>query len=126
MIGVSMRILIADEDIIVRKKIRTILEKLGYFITDEAHNGLHVYHKYVEKQPDLLFMNLSMPLYDGLSAVKRIKEYDNQAKIIVMMENKDNQRIFEALENGAMHYLVYPVDLDSVNQVIKDIDDILE
>lgn len=121
-----MRILIADEDIIIRKKIRTVVEQLGYSVTDEAHNGLHVYHKYVEKQPDMLFMNLNLSLYDGLSAVKRIKAYDDDAKIVVMMEHKDNQKIFDALESGAIHYLIYPIDSASVGQVIKDITNISE
>lgn len=121
-----MDILIADEDIVVRKKIRSLLETLGHRVLDEAQNGLHVYHKYVEKCPDLLMMNLNMSLYDGLSTVKRIRGFDEKAKIIVMMEERDNQKIFEAIENGAVHYLVYPLQEEDVLKVLYDIKKITE
>jgi len=121
-----MRIVLADENVVYRKKIRRILETLGYSIIGEARNGLHVFHKYVELNPDLLIMSLNMTMYDGLSTVKRIIDYDIQAKIVVMIEPGENKKAFEAMACGAIHYLTLPADKHQVELLMQDVVRILE
>lgn len=117
-----MRVIIADEHVVNRKKIRQIIESMAYEVIAEAQNGLHTYHKYVECVPDLLVLNLNMPLYDGLSTLERIMKFDHQARIVVMAHEQQNQLLFEAMEKGAIHYLKLPIVETDIKKVFYEIE----
>lgn len=116
-----MTVIIADENIVIRKKLRQILENQGIEVIAEAANGLHAFNKYAEYNPDLLFMNINMPIYDGLSALKRIRYHDDHSFVIMMSEAGRNRMIFEALELGAAHYIELPLNEAHVLKVLKDV-----
>jgi len=116
-----MRVVIADENIVHRKKLRQILEEHEYVVIDEAANGLHAYNKVVDLKPDLTIMSINMPIHDGVSALKRIKQYDNNASVIMLSESGQNKEIFESLSGGALHYITKPIE---PFQVIKVLDDV--
>lgn len=116
-----MKIIIAHEDIVIRKSIRQMFELLGYHVLAEAANGLQAYNKFVEYHPDMILLGLDLPIHDGINTLKRIKGYA-QASICVMIgEQLKNREIFEALEHGATHYLTLPVDEVQVEKVMTDI-----
>jgi|GEM_PF-1064345 len=117
-----MQVIIADENIIHRKKIRQIVESIGYQVIDEAKNGLHTYHKYIERNPDLLIMNINMPLYDGISTLDRIMSFDPGAKIVVIAHHHQNQLLFEAMEKGAIHYLKFPLEADKIRKIFREVE----
>ena len=121
-----MRIVVADEDIVSRKKLRRILDQKGLEVVGEAKNGLHVFHKYVEVLPDLLIMSLNMSMYDGLSTLRRIMDYNKDAKIVVMVEEGENKKAFEAMACGAIHYLTLPLEKQQIELLIEDVIRILE
>jgi two-component system chemotaxis response regulator CheY len=117
-----MKVLIADENIINRKKIRRMIERIGYQVVDEANNGLHTYHKYVECAPDLLVLNINMPLYDGISTIDRILSFNPKASIVVMAYDDQNQILFQALEKGALHYLKLPLQEKLVIKALQEVE----
>lgn len=121
-----MNILIADDNIVRRKKLRKILDDRGYNVIDEANNGLHAYNKYVAHQPDLILLNLRMPIFNSLDTVEKILSHNKEAIIVVMSEQNQNKLVFEALEKGAIHYFTLPYEVEQVINVIEEIDHILK
>lgn len=120
-----MRVMIADENTIQRKKLRQVIETRGYKVVEEAHNGLLAYQKFIETKPDLLILNMRMPIHDGLSTMKRIFDQE-QANIVVMTHQKDNKMIFDALESGALHYLRLPLHEKNIIKTLDEVVSIIE
>ena len=76
-------ILICDDAAFMRMMIKDILTKNGYNVVGEAENGLIGVEKYTELKPDLVLMDITMPEMDGINALKKIKEKDPGASIIM-------------------------------------------
>lgn len=116
-----MRIVIGHENIVTRKKLRQLLEKLGHFVVEESNNGLQAYNMYMTHQPDLIFLHLKMPIYNGEQTLERILSYQPKAICIILTDDKDQRRIFKLLDKGAMHYLKIPFDESSLSKLLKDV-----
>lgn len=108
------RILITDDSSIMRRNLRAILSQAGYEVAAEASNGEEALLAYRKFRPDLVTMDLTMPVMDGLEAVKRIIREDPHANIIVISAFDQRNMLFEALENGARQYLIKPITADKL------------
>ena len=78
------RIMIADDAMIMRRNLGLILEKAGHEIVAEASNGDEAYEGYGKYQPDLVTMDITMPVMDGLAAVKKIISSYPRGEVIVI------------------------------------------
>lgn len=78
------KVLIVDDAAFMRMSIRMILEKGGYQIVGEAQNGLEGVSLYKEHKPDIVTMDITMPEMSGVDALKAIKAYDPQAKVVMV------------------------------------------
>ena len=76
-------ILICDDAAFMRMMIKDILTKNGYTVAGEAENGVKAIEKYNEVHPDLVLMDITMPEMDGIQALKKIKEADANACVIM-------------------------------------------
>jgi len=112
------RILIADDSAIIRKTLKRILIDVGHEIVDEAKNGIEAVEKYKRFQPDLVTMDISMPIMNGIDAVRSIVEQYHQAKIIMISAIDEKNLVFEALECGAKHYIIKPFNETTVTKII--------
>ena len=79
----AKNILICDDAAFMRMMIKDILTKNGYNIVGEAENGAKAVEKYAELKPDLVLMDITMPDMDGIQALKKIKEIDANANVIM-------------------------------------------
>ena len=79
----AKNILICDDAAFMRMMIKDILTKNGYNIAGEAENGKMAVEKYAETKPDLVMMDITMPEMDGIQALKKIKESDPNAMVIM-------------------------------------------
>ena len=117
-------ILIVDDSIVMRKNLVTIFTEGGHEVVGQATNGKQAISMYSELKPDLVTMDISMPIMRGVDAVKEIVAADPQAKIIIISALNQKQMVFEALNNGAKHYVIKPIVpskvLGIVNEVLKD------
>lgn len=77
------KIMICDDAAFMRMMIKDILTKNGYEIAAEAENGAVAVEKYPDAKPDLVLMDITMPDMDGIQALKKIKEIDPNANIIM-------------------------------------------
>ncbi|NLX02537.1 MAG: response regulator [Syntrophomonadaceae bacterium] len=116
------RILIVDDSKIVRRNLNTILSKAGHEIIAEAENGMQAYHEYTKYKPDLVTMDITMPLLDGVRAVKKIITADPDAKIIMVSAIDQKNMVIAAIQMGAKHYILKPFDpvkvIAAVNAVL--------
>jgi two-component system chemotaxis response regulator CheY len=114
----SKTVLVVDDAAFMRMMIRDILAREGYVI-HEAVNGRDAVEKYAEIKPDVVTMDITMPEMSGLEALRRIREYDPGARVLVVSAMGQQKMIVEALEYGAMDFLVKPFQPTKVLETVK-------
>ena len=114
----SKTVLVVDDAAFMRMMIRDILSKEGYLI-HEAVNGRDAVEKYEEIQPDLVTMDITMPEMSGLEALSAIRGRDPLARILMVSAMGQQKMIVEALELGAMDFLVKPFQPTKVLETVK-------
>lgn len=115
------RILVADDALIMRRSMISMLQQAGHEIAAEADNGLTAWQAYCQDKPDLVTMDLAMPDMDGIEAIRRIAAVDPQAKIIVISALGGKDKIVEAIKAGASHFIIKPITYDKVVKVIDTV-----
>lgn len=114
----SKTILVVDDAAFMRMMIRDILSKEGYEI-HEAVNGRDAVEKFSELQPDLVTMDITMPEMSGLEALREIRGQDSGARVLMVSAMGQQKMIVEALESGAMDFLVKPFQPTKVLETVK-------
>ncbi|NLM96264.1 MAG: response regulator [Halanaerobiaceae bacterium] len=111
-------VLIVDDAAFMRLNLRNIL-KDSYEIVGEAKNGLEAVEMYKKLSPDIVTMDITMPVMDGLEAIRAIKAYDPDSKIIVCSAMGQQKMIIEAIEAGAKDFIVKPFKEERVLAAVK-------
>lgn len=117
----AKNILICDDAAFMRMMIKDILSKNGYNIVGEAENGAKAVEKYAETKPDLVLMDITMPEMDGIQALKKIKETDPGAKIIMCSAMGQQAMVIESIQSGAKDFIVKPFQPDRVLEAVKKV-----
>lgn len=113
------RILVVDDAMFMRMVIRKNLEEIGYSEILEAKDGEEAVQMYTELRPDLVMMDITMPIMSGLEALERIKEIDPAAKIIMCSAVGQEFMIQKAIEKGAVDFIVKPFDKNSFERTVN-------
>ena len=117
-----IRILTADDHHLIRAGVSSFLAtEPGLEVVAEAANGEEALEKYREVQPDVVLMDLSMPVMDGLEATRAILAEFTDARIVVLTTYAGDEDIHRALEAGAMGYLVKDMLAAEVLKVIRSV-----
>ncbi|MDO9557286.1 MAG: response regulator [Coriobacteriia bacterium] len=114
----SKIVLVVDDAAFMRMMIRDILSKEGYVI-HEAVNGRDAVEKYTEVHPDLVTMDITMPEMSGLDALRIIRQKDPVARVLIVSAMGQQKMIVEAIESGAMDFLVKPFQPTKVLETVK-------
>ncbi len=117
----AKNILICDDAAFMRMMIKDILTKNGYNIAGEAENGLKAIEKYNETNPDLVLMDITMPEMDGIQALKKIKEADANACVIMCSAMGQQAMVIEAIQSGAKDFIVKPFQAERVLEAVKKV-----
>lgn len=117
----AKNILVCDDAAFMRMMIKDILTKNGYNIAGEAENGLKAVEKYNETKPDLVLMDITMPEMDGIQALKKIKELDPSANIIMCSAMGQQAMVIEAIQSGARDFIVKPFQAERVLEAVKKV-----
>ncbi|MCM1158536.1 MAG: response regulator [Bacteroidales bacterium] len=115
------KILIVDDSRTSRKILKGILENAGYEIIGEATNGQEGYDKYVELKPDAVTMDITMPVLDGIEALKKIKGDYPEAKIIMVTAAGQKTKMVEAVQSGANEFVSKPFDPEQLKRIIDKV-----
>lgn len=108
------KLVIADDEAITRMDIKERLEGHGYVVVGEAADGFDAIEICREKNPDLILMDIKMPMLDGLSAAKTIFEEGSAGCIVMLTAYSDKHFILAAKDMGIMGYVVKPIDEKSL------------
>lgn len=110
--------LICDDSILIRKKLKDLLISNGYSDISEAINGQEAIDKYKLTKPDVVFMDIVMPVKTGIDAVKEILAFDKNAKIIMASSSGTKTNLREAIEAGAFEFIQKPFDTDKILEIL--------
>jgi two-component system, chemotaxis family, chemotaxis protein CheY len=117
------KVLIVDDATVMRINIRKMLEKLGHEVVGEAVNGFEAIAQYEKLNPDFVTMDITMPqeegIEDGIEAVRRIRQYDYKAKIIMITSHGEEQKVIKAIQNGASNYLLKPLHFEKFKEILN-------
>ncbi|MDP4144048.1 MAG: response regulator [Bacillota bacterium] len=102
------RILIVDAAAYMRLTLRIMLERYGCQVVGEADNGWAAVQKCRELIPDIVIMDITMPLLDGVEATKFIKRYSPNVKIMMISASGQESAVEKAILNGAVGFIVNP------------------
>ncbi|CCQ37336.1 response regulator CheY [Natronomonas moolapensis 8.8.11] len=115
-----MNVLIADDSEFMRSLLREILEE-EYTIAGEAENGVEAIELYDENDPDLVMMDIVMPIRDGIEATDEITDSDPGAKVIMCTSVGQEQKMKNAIQAGAEGYITKPFQKPSVLEEIENV-----
>lgn len=117
------RVLIVDDAMFMRVTIGNMLTELGFEVIGEAENGKIAIEKYRELQPDVVTMDITMPVMSGIESVKAIISESPDAKIIMITALGQHKMLKEALENGAKDFITKPFHPIQLEQVMNNVID---
>lgn len=116
----TLRVLIVDDDALIRDGLKVLLDmEEGFDVTGVAANGREAFEHCREYKPDLVLMDIRMPVMDGVMGTKLIKEHFSEIKVVILTTFKDDEYIAEAVRNGAEGYLLKSQSLDSIVDSLK-------
>lgn len=111
------KVMIVDDAAFMRLNLKNILKE-DYEVVGEAQNGKEAVEMYQELNPDFVTMDITMPVMDGLEAIKAIKDIDPEARIIVCSAMGQQKMIIEAIEAGAKDFIVKPFKEGRVKEAV--------
>lgn len=117
----AKNILICDDAAFMRMMIKDILTKNGYTVAGEAENGAKAVEKYAELKPDLVLMDITMPEMDGIQALKKIRENDPKASVIMCSAMGQQAMVIESIQSGAKDFIVKPFQADRVLEAVRKV-----
>lgn len=116
----ATKVLIVDDAAFMRMMIKDILTKEGCFeIVGEAENGQIGIDKYMELKPDVVTLDITMPVLDGIGCLRAIKEKDPSAKAVMCSAMGQQALVVEAIQAGAKDFIVKPFQRERVVEALK-------
>ena len=106
----AKRLLIVDDALIMRKRIKDIAERAGWEVAGEATNGEEAVEMYRKESPDLVTLDIVMPKMDGVTALKHVLAADPQARVVMISAVDQKEKLSECIGSGAIDFIVKPFD----------------
>jgi len=116
-----LNILVVDDSILMRNNIKSYVKSLGHKVVGEAQDGAVAVKMCAELTPDVITMDITMPDMDGITAIAKIREFDNKVNIIVATSHGQEEVIMKALQAGAKGYILKPINESNLNEAISNI-----
>jgi len=113
--------LIVDDAEYCRIIVAEALTAAGHTIVGEAENGAEAVEKYKELRPDVTIMDITMPVMDGISALKKIMEFDSDAKVVIVTTSGQDRIKAEALALGAVKFVTKDSDYHELTKIVSNL-----
>ncbi|WP_248930556.1 response regulator [Paenibacillus hamazuiensis] len=116
-----IKVLICDDSALIRAKLKTLVELNGNSLILFAENGEQGVQQYKEHRPDVVFMDIVMPVKTGIEALKEIREFDPSAKVVMASSAGTQANLLEALKYGAYDFVQKPVAAEMIAGVLSKV-----
>ena len=103
-----LKVLVTDDSLLIRRQLKDALEKLGGVEVHEAANGQEAVDNYEQIGPDLVLLDLVMPVLNGLDCLKQLKEIDDNVSVVMITSTGTKENLRKALELGAIDFIQKP------------------
>ncbi len=115
-----IRVLIADDDALVREGLRMIVERVEDIeVVGTASNGVEAAEAAGTLEPDVILMDVRMPVLDGIEATRRIVDQDSETRVIILTTFERDEYVFEALRAGASGFLLKRVEPEHLIEAVR-------
>ena len=115
-----IRILLADDHVMFRQGLRVLLEQAGMSVIGEASDGQEALRLAHEHTPDVAVLDIAMPSLNGLETARRLRETLPQTKIVLLTMHTEEPYVLEALQAGAVGYVLKTQAAGDIVQAIRD------
>ena len=115
----SLKVMVCDDSMFVRKKMKDAVAAAGATEIIEAADGQQAIDKYKAEKPDLVFMDIIMPVKSGVEALTEIKAFDSNAKVVMASSVGTQENLKEAIMAGAYDFLQKPIANEDVAKIIS-------
>ncbi len=112
------RVLVVDDAAFMRKMVSDALIKAGHEVIAEACNGVEAVQLYLDVQPDLTTLDITMPEKDGLAALKEIMTLDPAARVVMCSALGQESKVLESIKLGARDFVVKPFQAGRVQEAV--------
>ena len=117
-----IQVTVVDDHHLFRKGVIGIINAASDIeVVGEADNGRDAVALVQKLHPDVLIMDLAMPVMGGMEATKRIRDVDQKVKILILTVNEDERSLFEAVKSGAQGYVIKTVDPEELLHAIRSV-----
>ena len=117
----NLKVLISDDSILVRKQFSEVLASMGCTNIINASNGQDAVNMYKEHNPDLVFMDIIMPVKSGIEALKEITNFNPNAKVVIASSAVTQNYLKLAIKAGAYEFLQKPISEDYLKKIIDKV-----
>lgn len=115
------KVLIVDDSRTSRKMLRNVLENNGHVIVDEAMNGQEGVQKFQACKPDLVTLDITMPIVDGVEALKMIRAFSSDVKIVMVTAAGQKSKMIECIKLGADEFITKPYEPGEVARIVESL-----
>jgi two-component system chemotaxis response regulator CheY len=112
--GTPFRVLLADDSLFIAKQLGQILASEKFEIVATAANGAQAVESYKDLSPDLVTLDITMPVMDGVTALEQIMAYDKNAKVVMASALGKEDVVKKCIQTGAKSYILKPFDRTKV------------
>jgi DNA-binding NarL/FixJ family response regulator len=112
------RLLLVDDHKLLRQGLRRAVEEAGFDVVGEAGDGEEAVRLAIELQPDLVLMDVTMPVLDGIEATRRLRHSAPEARVVILTMHGEEETIARALRAGALAYLLKDCSSDQVAETL--------
>ncbi|MDO5111651.1 MAG: response regulator [Clostridia bacterium] len=113
------RVMIVDDAAFMRISIRNMLLKNGFEVVAEAENGADAVQKFSVIRPDIITMDITMPVMDGLTALKEIKKISSAVKVVMVSALGQEAMVRDAVLSGAAGFIVKPYKEENIVETLR-------
>ena len=120
----TIKILLVEDQKLIRVGLKSLFEGQDEIIVSaEAQSGKEAVEQFKITHPDVVVMDIGLPVISGIEATKRILEHDSKAKVIILTSHLSEQEIIDALHAGACAYVMKDISTDALKMIIKTVKD---
>lgn len=117
--------MVVDDSLVIREKIMQTLENEEFEIVGSAQNGIEAVEQFKALKPDVMTLDITMPLMDGIETIQTIMDIDDSVRILVISALADKATLINAMKLGAYGFLCKPfndMDLaDALEELVEDL-----